>query len=145
MLLAGLATLSLLLVGAFCVLVLVIFSSSDFRLIIWQDCAGVPIEIMGLVQDENRRPIRNAEVHIHQVGFDEHPIDLRLMSDEAGRFVVDDYVSMFACDNLLFTISARGFEPKTLDYTLFDDYTEHEISTTEANLVSMEITLERSN
>lgn len=75
-----------------------------------------------------------------------HDLDIEFTSDNTGYFSYSGERSlfMFACDYLIFDVSASGFEDKSITYSLYGDYTEDQLSTTNTNLIDIAITLERS-
>jgi len=109
------------------------------------DCNGLPINITGIVQDINGEPIINAKIRVSAMGYDQD-LDLEFVSDNSGYFAYsgDQRIFMFACDYLIFDVSASSFKDKSVTYSLYGDYTEDQLSTTNTNLIDIAITLERS-
>jgi hypothetical protein len=83
-----------------------------------QDCLLIRRDVVGKVTDLDSKPIPNATVQVRagfESGFAAGRIDLRLTSDDEGAFQRDG-VSDFACDNVLLTISAPGFQETSRSY-----------------------------
>ncbi|MCB9457617.1 MAG: hypothetical protein H6671_16650 [Anaerolineaceae bacterium] len=120
------------------------FSDSGFGLIP-QDCNGVPITISGTLTDPEGNPVNKGRISITRFPPPEHEVATVLYSDSAGNFASNKTMFMFACDLLIFNITAAGFQDTKVQYNLFDHYPEADISTEKPNLVEVAITLERES
>jgi hypothetical protein len=107
--------------GVFYLLVNFLFSSSDGFEIVPQDCIGMSIHILGNVVDADNQPIPSAKIEISSRPFTEN-FDLELNTDSDGHFEAES--NMFICDELLFDVSAEGYEKIALTYTPLENYTE---------------------
>jgi hypothetical protein len=125
-------------------IMLIALSSMDFKLI-GPDCNGLPIHITGLIQNTNRQPIVDAKIRVFTTGPEEE-LDIEFTSDNSGYFTYTGTRSifMFACNELVFIVTASGFKDKSVAYSLYEDYTEDQLSTINPNMVSIRITLERA-
>lgn len=112
---------------------------------IWlpQDCNSVPITISGTLNGPEGNPVNKGRISITRFPPPEHEVATVLYSDSAGNFASNKTMFMFACDLLIFNITAAGFQDTKVQYSLFDHYPEADISTEKPNLVEVAITLER--
>jgi hypothetical protein len=126
-------------------MLLIALSFINVKLIGGPDCNGLPIKIQGFVQDVDAQPVANAKIRACTTGLYDD-LDLEFTSDNKGYFSYTGTRSifLFACDDLGFEVSASGFKEKHITYSLFDNYTEDQLSTINPNLIDIEITLERS-
>jgi hypothetical protein len=110
------------------------------------DCNGVAVSVAGKVQNAANEPIEDAIVLIKYVAIDNSKkFNFTANTDKDGEFSYKKDLSIFVCDNLDFDISAKGFKDKSVQYSLFDDHSENEISTTAVNKINITITLERAS
>ncbi|MCB9450508.1 MAG: hypothetical protein H6672_03665 [Anaerolineaceae bacterium] len=120
------------------------FSESGLRLLP-QDCNGVPIIISGTLNDSEGNPIPKGRISITHFPPPEDEVATKLYSDSTGNFASHQKMFMFACDFLVFNVTAEGFQDTKVQYSLFDHYPEADISTEKPNLVVVDIVLERES
>jgi protocatechuate 3,4-dioxygenase beta subunit len=127
--------------------ILLTISASNGNLkLLTQDCNGVPISISGKVQRTNNEPIDDAAVFVNYVAMDRsEKFSFTIVTDKDGRFSYKKSLSIFVCEYLSFDVSAKGFKNKHIQYSLFHDHREAEISTITVNAINITITLERSS
>ena len=100
-------------------------SNGGFKFI-GPDCNGVPIVISGTVQNANHEPMEGATVLIKYAAMDNSKkFSFTVETDTNGHFAYERPVSIFVCEDVSITVTANGFQSKTVRYSLLNDHREY--------------------